>query len=145
MGDQQNELLRTPVVSRRPLNIDSMISQIDSDARQRREGEKAKRHNSLNSFGKRFDRPPPSLMDEFQYITKRRRVSFDSPTSPLAFDEVSCSTSDFNHLSCQSKTRPKMENNLDFGIRLRPRNLDRDFSRENYSIPNTRDIPFMPF
>ena len=140
---QQQELLRTPVVNRRPQTIDSMISQIDSDARQRREGEKK---NAVNSFGKRFDHPPPSLVEEFEHVNKRRRVSLDcSPTSLLAFDEASCGSSpSFDRRTYQTRRSP-LADRFGLGIRLRPRNLDKEFSCESYNAPSTREIPFMPF
>lgn len=127
-------ILRTPITTRRTLSIDSLISQIDSDARLKREGEK--KNYPVNSDGKRFDHPMPSLVDDFQHTNKRRRLSFKcSPTRVLEFDEASPSL-------CLSR-KSNLDSNL--GFRLRPRFLGSELACESSSISSPRKIPFMPF
>ncbi|CAJ1958158.1 unnamed protein product [Cylindrotheca closterium] len=112
-----------------------MISQIDSDARLRREDEK--KNPAVNSSaGKRFDHPLPSLVNDFQQPNKRRRTSLEySPTRVLAFDDASPSTFPFR--------RSNLDNNI--GFRLRPRYLGNELYNESEIVLSPRKIPYMPF
>ncbi|CAJ1958154.1 unnamed protein product [Cylindrotheca closterium] len=90
MSAKQDELLlRTPMAERtRQTDINAMISDIDSDAKQRSKVEKK------NAAKIVLDLSPRSLVDDFQLTNKRRRVSFESyPISVSALlDESSPST-----------------------------------------------------
>ncbi|CAJ1958152.1 unnamed protein product [Cylindrotheca closterium] len=128
MSAKQDELLlRTPMAHRRGQgNIDSLISDIDSEAKQRREVEK--KENAAEIV---LDLTPRSLVDDFQVTNKMRRVSFkSSPTSVSALlDESSPSTPVRLGTRC-----------IDLGFR--PRNDDLRIA-DSYSISSPSKIPIL--
>jgi hypothetical protein len=146
----------TPPPRRKVESIDSMISQIDTETRLRREGEK-------RSYLKRADHTPPSLVDESHQTAKRRCVSFDfSVVSDDESEETSKITfrqhwrrAPLEGLSFALRPRKlnrELNTSKDFAREvstLRPRNVNRElntceeFAKEVNRI--TDDLPFMPF
>jgi hypothetical protein len=127
----------TPLHRRKVESIDSMISQIDTERRLRREGEK-------RSYLKRTDHTPPSLVDESHQTAKRRCLSLDFS---VVSDDENEETSKISFRQHWRRAPPQMIDGLSYT--LRPRNLNRELSTcegfvgEVHRI--TDDLPFMPF
>jgi hypothetical protein len=126
----------TPPPRRKVESIESMISQIDTETRLRREGEK-------RSYLKCVDHTPPSLVDESRQTVKRRCISSDFS---VVSDDESEDNSNITFRQHWRRAPPQMIEG--FSCTLRPRNLNRelntceDFPEEFYRV--TDDLPFMP-
>jgi hypothetical protein len=138
MTEQQQMIAHlTPLPRRKVESIDSMISQIDTERRLRREGEK-------RSHLKRADHTPPSLVDESHQTAKRRCVSLDFS---VVSDDESEEISKISFRQHWSRAPPRMIEGP--SCTLRPRNLNRELSTcegfEGEVRRITDDLPFMPF
>jgi hypothetical protein len=138
MTEQQQMIAPlTPLPRRKVESIDSMISQIDTERRLRREGEK-------RSHLKRADHTPPSLVDESHQTAKRRCVSLDFS---VVSDDESEEISKISFRQHWSRAPPRMIEGP--SCTLRPRNLNRELSTcegfEGEVRRITDDLPFMPF
>ncbi|CAJ1958156.1 unnamed protein product [Cylindrotheca closterium] len=126
MSAKQEELvLPTPIAERRrQTDVDSLISEIDSDARQKREVEKKK------AVAKIFDLSSRSLVDDFQHPTKKRRITFESSSTSVSAHNGKSSTPVRLGIRC-----------IDIGFRPRNEYVGKD----SYSLSSPHKIPLLSF